>query len=174
MEREYASKGVAGAGLGLGIAGTVGTVAGLLNGGWGMARAAAAAADGGHCSENTAVNRYELNLTQEIGSKDAEISLLKANAYFDQKLVEVYTTLDRRDRELRDLIGKNKDEQYAINMNQAVLNGTTGATISCLQAQVAQLQGLTKLVIPATSVCPEPMPAKNSWTAPTAAAAAGA
>lgn len=113
-------------------------------------------------------------MTQEIGAKNAEISLLKANAYFDQKLVEVYTTLDRRDKELRDLIGKNKDEQYAINMNQAVLNGTTGATISCLQAQVAQLQGLTKLVIPATSVCPEPMPAKNSWTAPTAAAAAGA
>ena len=172
MEREYASKGVAGTALGFGIAGTVGA---LLNGGLEAARAATKNGNGNcTCSENTAVNRYELNLTQEIGVKDAEISLLKANAYFDQKMVDVYTTLDRRDRELRDLIGKNKDEQYAINMNQAVLNGTTGATISCLQAQVAQLQGLTKLVIPATSVCPEPMPAKNSWTAPTAAAAAGA
>ena len=172
MEREYASKGVAGTALGFGIAGTVGA---LLNGGLDAVRAATKNGNGNcTCSENTAVNRYELNLTQEIGAKNAEISLLKANAYFDQKLVEVYTTLDRRDKELRDLIGKNKDEQYAINMNQAVLNGTTGATISCLQAQVSQLQGLTKLVIPATSVCPEPMPAKNSWTAPTAAAAAGA
>lgn len=172
MEREYASKGVAGTALGFGIAGTVGA---LLNGGLDAVRAATKNGNGNcTCSENTAVNRYELNMTQEIGAKDAEISLLKANAYFDQKLVEVYTTLDRRDKELRGLIGKNKDEQYAINMNQAVLNGTTGATISCLQAQVAQLQGLTKLVIPATSVCPEPMPAKNSWTAPTAAAAAGA
>lgn len=172
MEREYASKGVAGTALGFGIAGTVGA---LLNGGLDAVRAATKNGNGNcTCSENTAVNRYELNMTQEIGAKNAEISLLKANAYFDQKLVEVYTTLDRRDKELRDLIGKNKDEQYAINMNQAVLNGTTGATISCLQAQVAQLQGLTKLVIPATSVCPEPMPAKNSWTAPTAAAAAGA
>lgn len=170
MEREYASKGVAGTALGFGIAGAVGA---LFNGGLGMARAAAGNGNCA-CSENTAVNRYEMNLTQEIGAKDAEISLLKANAYIDQKMVDVYTTLDRRDRELRDLIGKNKDEQYAINMNQAVLNGTTGATISCLQAQVAQLQGLTKLVIPATSVCPEPMHAKNSWTAPTAAAAAGA
>lgn len=172
MEREYASKGVAGTALGFGIAGTVGA---LLNGGLDAVRAATKNGNGNcTCSENTAVNRYELNMTQEIGAKNAEISLLKANAYFDQKLVEVYTTLDRRDKELRDLIGKNKDEQYAINMNQAVLNGTTGATISCLQAQVSQLQGLTKLVIPATSVCPEPMPAKNSWTAPTAAAAAGA
>ena len=172
MEREYASKGVAGTALGFGIAGTVGA---LLNGGLEAVRAATKSGNGNCiCSENTAVNRYELNMTQEIGEKDAEISLLKANAYIDQKMVDVYTTLDRRDRELRDLIGKNKDEQYAINMNQAVLNGTTGATISCLQAQVAQLQGLTKLVIPATSVCPEPMPAKNSWTAPTAAAAAGA
>jgi hypothetical protein len=34
----------------------------------------------------------------------------------------------------------------------------------------AELNGLTKTVIPITSVCPEPMPALNSWTAPTAAA----
>lgn len=167
MEREYASKGVAGSGLGLGIAGTA---LGLLNGGWGVARMAGAG--NCTCSENTAVNRYELNLTQEIGSKDAEISLLKANAYFDQKLVEVYTTLDRRDRELRDIIAANKDAQSAVNMNQAVLNGTTGATIACLQNQVAALQGLTKVVIPKTNVCPEPMDRYNSWTAPAAAAAA--
>ena len=40
-----------------------------------------------------------------------------------------------------------------------------------LQNQVAQLQALTKVVIPYTSICPEPMSRYNSWTAPTTPAA---
>ena len=50
---------------------------------------------------------------------------------------------------------------------QAVYNATNTGLISCLQSQVAQLQGLTKVVIPTTSICPEPMARYNSWTAPT-------
>ena len=66
MEREYASKGVAGTALGFGIAGTVGA---LLNGGLDAVRAATKNGNGNcTCSENTAVNRYELNMTQEIGA----------------------------------------------------------------------------------------------------------
>ena len=68
---EFASKGVAGAGLGLGIAGTA---LGLLNGGAGLL----SGWSGGCCSENTAVNRYELNLNQEIAAKDARIGLLES------------------------------------------------------------------------------------------------
>ena len=51
-------------------------------------------------------------------------------------------------------VRSNKDAQTAVNMNQAVYNGTNTATISCIQSQIAQLQGLTKLVVPNTSVCP--------------------
>ena len=39
-------------------------------------------------------------------------------------------------------------------MQQAVYNGTNTAALTCLQSQVAQLYGLTKLVVPNTSVCP--------------------
>ena len=66
----------------------------------------------------------------------------------------MYTALDRRDIELRNLIQKNKDEQNAVNLNQAVYNGTNTAAVACLQGQVAQLQGLTKLVVPNSSCCP--------------------
>jgi hypothetical protein len=38
--------------------------------------------------------------------------------------------------------------------DQKVFNATQISTISCIQGQIAQLQGLTKLVIPNGSVCP--------------------
>ena len=38
--------------------------------------------------------------------------------------------------------------------DQRVFNATQISTISCIQGQIAQLQGLTKLVIPNGSVCP--------------------
>lgn len=133
---EFASKGVAGAGLGLGIAGTA---LGILNGGAGLL----SGWSGGCCSENTAVNRYELNLTQEIAAKDAKIGLLEADKYTDQKLTEVY----------KDLNSQISNLQSQINA-QAVYNATMNGTVSCIQGQIAQLQGLTKLVVPNTSVCP--------------------
>ena len=148
---EYASKGVAGSGLGLGIAGTT---LGLLNGGLGNLFNGGGLMGANCCSENTPVTRYELNMAQTISSKDGEIALLKADKYTDEKLVEVYEALNTRINTLTDKVQANKDEQYGINLNQAVLNGTTGATIACIQNQVAQLQGLTKLVVPNTSVCP--------------------
>lgn len=137
---EYASKGVAGAGLGLGIAGTA---LGLLNGGWGNLLGGM----NGCCGENTAVNRYELNLVQEIAAKDAHIGLLEADKYTDQKIVEAY-------KDLQAQITAIKDNQTAINTQQAVYNGTNTATISCMQQQIAALQALTKLVVPNSSVCP--------------------
>lgn len=137
---EFASKGVAGAGLGLGIAGTA---LGILNGGAGLL----SGWGGGCCSENMAVNRYELNLTQEIAAKDAKIGLLEADKYTDQKIVEAY-------KDLQGQINAIQAAQNEVNMNQAVYNGTNTATLTCMQNQIAQLQSLTKLVVPNTSVCP--------------------
>lgn len=152
---EFASKGVAGSGLGLGIAGTA---LGLLNGLGGMAGLAANAAGcnscGGCCSENTPVSRYEMNQAQTIAAKDAEIGLLKADKYTDQKLSEVTAYLMGQIKDMSNEVRANKDEQAGVNMQQAVYNATNTAAISCLQNQVAALQGLTKLVIPNSSVCP--------------------
>lgn len=138
---EFASKGVAGSGLGLGIAGTaLGLLnggAGLLGGGWGR----------GVCSENTPVSRYELGLQQEIAAKDSRIGLLESNIYTDQKLADVYDRLTTK-------MNGMKDEQAAVNMAQAAYNAGNTAAVSVIQSQVAQLMGLTKLVIPNGSVCP--------------------
>lgn len=132
----------------LGAIGTAGVLMpGLFNGGLFGGGA-------GCCSDNTAVSRYELNLTQEIASKDSRIGLLESQVYVDGKLVDVVKDYTAQINALAAEVRANKDDQTAVNMQQAVYNGTNTATISCIQSQIAALQALTKLVVPNTSVCP--------------------
>lgn len=137
---EFASKGVAGSGLGLGIAGTA---LGLLNGGLGNVLGTGWNTNNCVCSANQFVNRYELEMENKIVGKDSEIALLKSNIYTDQKIADVYERLNN----------KISGVEAAVN-TQAVVNATITGTISCMQGQIAQLQGLTKLVVPNSSVCP--------------------
>ena len=140
-EIEYASKGVAGSGLGLCIAGTA---LGLLNGGLNGVLGGGCNNGWNHgCSENSMVNRYELAQESRISKLESEIALRDANIYNDQKLLELYKYIDGK------LEGVN-----ATLATQAVYNATQTATINCMQGQIAQLFGLTKLVVPNTSVCP--------------------
>lgn len=169
---EYASKGVANTALGMSIGGVI---LGLLNGGANVLGARPANAScNGMCSENQYVNRYEMTMTQAISSKDGEIALLKSERYTDERLVEVYKDLNRQINAVNEKIQANRDEQNAVNCQQAVFNGTMTSTVGCLQQQIACLQSLTKVVIPKDSVCPEPMDRYNSWTAPTTGGAATA
>ena len=135
---EFASKGVAGSGLGLGIAGTA---LGVLNGGLGNILGTGYNNCG--CSENMMVNRYELNQENRIAKLETEVALRDANIFTDQKIADVYERLDTKIRGL----------EAGLNA-QAVYNATNTAAINCIQGQVAQLFGLTKLVVPNTSVCP--------------------
>lgn len=137
---EYASKGVAGAGLGLGIAGTS---LGLLNGGLGMLGLGNRMNTSQCCYQDQYVNRYEMTMAQELAAKDGEIALLRADKYTDQKLTEVYKDLNSQINNLQQQIAQ-----------QAVYNATVNGTLTCMQQQIAQLQSLTKLVVPNASVCP--------------------
>lgn len=158
---EYASKGVANAGLGFGIAGTVGTIASLLGGsallnGWNPRYAE------GCCNENHVVTRYDAEKSARIAQLEGELANKNAEIYTDKKSLELYQYIDNR---LRGVEG-----QLA---QQAVYNATNNGLIGCLQNQVAALQGMTKTVIPDSSICPPPMPRYNSWTAPAAGASTG-
>lgn len=147
----YASKGMAGAGLGLGIAGTA---LGLLNGGLGNLWGGAAPMAQMACSENTGVNRFELEQERTISNKDMEIAYWRGQDETNRKITDAYTKLENRINGVAAEVRANKDEQAGINLQQAVYNGTNTAALSCLQSQVAQLQGMTKMVIPNSSVCP--------------------
>jgi hypothetical protein len=144
---EFASKGVAGSGLGLGIAGTA---LGVLNGGLGGILGGI----GGGCSENQMVNRYELDMAQSLANKDMEIAYWRGQDETNRKISDTYANLEGQIKDLAREVRCNKEEQCGINMQQAVYNGTNTATIGCIQGQVAQLLALGKFVIPNGSVCP--------------------
>ena len=154
------------AGRGTTALGVVGTVLG------GIGTAAATGVLGGNgmnlfgngnnaanvCNDNMPVSRYDLAQKQEIAALQTENALLKADKYTDQKFSDLNDRYNERFR--------NIEAQLAA---QAVHNATNDAVLGCMQGQIAQLYGLTKLIVPATSVCPAPMPQYNSWTAPTTA-----
>ena len=148
-EENYANKGVAGAGLGLGIAGTA---LGLLNGGLGNLGIGTAP----RSSEEHWVNRYEAAQSARIAELETEVKLRDANTYTDSKILDLYKYVD----------GKFGVVEAQI-CQQNVYNATNTAALNCINGQIAQLMGLTKTVIPAVNICPEPMAKYNSWTAPT-------
>lgn len=163
---DYASKGVANGGLVTGIIGTAGfgvtALTALLDalnksnnaraasGGADVAMAAmipalVAASSGGSCkcSEDHMINRYEAGKDAEIAELRTELKLRDANTYTDGKMLEMYQYIDGRLRGVEGQIAQ-----------QAVYNATNTAALNCMQGQIAQLQSLTKMVIPNSSVCP--------------------
>ena len=137
----YASKGVAGAGLGLGIAGTA---LGLLNNNGGLGGVLGGTTRS-TCNEDHYVNRYEASQSARIAELETEVKLRDSNIYTDQKILEVYRYFDNK------LEGVN-----AAICAQNVYNATNTAAINCINGQVAQLMALTKMVIPIASICPTP------------------
>ena len=154
VENKFASKGVAGAGLGLGIAGTA---LGLMAGNGGLGNLFGTGNCG--CNEDHYVNRYEASQNARIAELETEVKLRDSNIYTDSKILELYKYVDGK-------FGAVEAELC----QQRVFNATNTSAIGCLNAQIAQLMALTKTVIPADNICPQPMPQYNSWTAPTAAA----
>ena len=141
VEKDYASRGQANLNTVLGSLGTASfampILGGLLGGGWNGCNAPAA------CSDYMAGNRYELNMQRELNNKDMEIAYLKGRDAAKSDSLELYRYVDGKfaavERELAD---------------QRVFNATQIGTISCMQGQIAQLMGLTKLVVPNGSICP--------------------
>lgn len=147
---EFASKGVAGSGLGLGIAGTA---LGLLNngvggilGGW-----------GNNCGYNygpyglRALSHFDLAQVEKIAALESGIALRDANVYGDQKLLELYKYVDG---ELKDIRKTMCEDRLA----QATINAKLESGIDVLGNQVASINNtickLTKIVIPNSSMCP--------------------
>lgn len=154
---EFASRGVAGSGLGLGIAGTA---LGVLNGGLGGILNMRTNAC--NCSEDHFVNRYEVGLEGRISTLEADKKLLEATIYTNDQLNKFRNYVD----------GRIAGVETRLNA-QDTYNATNTAAIGCINNQITSLLntvgGITKTVVPITAVCPEPMKLYNSWTAPAAA-----
>lgn len=97
----------------------------------------------GGCGENAFINRYESGMAARISELETEVKLRDANFYTISELGKLRDYVDSRftgvEREISE---------------QRVYNAAANSAIACIQGQVAQLMGVTKLVIPNTSVCP--------------------
>ena len=122
---EFASNGKANAGLTTGI---IGTALGVLNGGWGNLLG------GGNCgcSENTGVNRYELNQSEVISKLQSDVALRDANIYNDQKLLEVYKYFDGQIKDIRATMCEN---DKALAVSNAKIEGTFAVLGERMNAQ---------------------------------------
>lgn len=135
---EYASKGVANAGLTTGI---IGSALGAMNSG--ILPGLFGSGCNSNCSENMAVNRYEAAQSARIAELETEVKLRDANTYTDSKLGALRDYVD----------GKFSRVEHEL-CDQKVYNATLNGAVGCIQGQIAQLMSLTKLVVPNTSVCP--------------------
>lgn len=148
------TRGIATGGLTTGI---IGTALGAMNSG------ILPGLFGGGCYNNSnscggqMVNRYEAAQAARIAELETEVKLRDANVY-------TMTEMGK----LRDYVDSRINAVNSQLCQQAVVNAQVTANLACLTNTVNTLSGLTKTVIPITSVCPEPMPQYNSWTAPTA------
>ena len=83
-----------------------------------------------------------------------EIAYWRGQDETNRKISDAYTKLENRIIGLAGEVRANKEEQAALNLQQAVYNGTNTAAVGCIQGQIAQLQSLTKLIVPNSSCCP--------------------
>lgn len=143
---EYTSKGQGALNTVLGAIGTAGAT-GILNGGLGGIFGGCGSGYGwggnGCCSEQIPVNRYEAAQSARIAELETEVKLRDANTY----------TLGEMGK-LRDYVDGRFAVVDAAICDQKVMNATVTSTMNCMANQIAALNGLTKLVVPNSSVCP--------------------
>ena len=149
MEVEKAaSRGVANTALGLSI-GALGW--NLLGGGLG------GVLNGGGNAGAAGYSRYDAEKDAKIAELETEVKLRDANTF----------TMGEMGK-LRDYVERKFDHVEHELCEQKAYNAANNATLGCISGQVAQLYGLTKLIIPNTSICPG---WGNVTVAPEAAAA---
>lgn len=151
VTHDYASKGVAGTGLGLGIAGTA---LGLLNNNGGLGGVLGGVLGGNNSG------------TMALFSENAQ---LKAEKYTDKQVANLYEAKVRDDKELAvfaNAIDKRVASlETALPLHMQIIDGkiaqTAQAADCCCKASQAAIAGLqstvnaiTKLVVPNSAICP--------------------
>jgi hypothetical protein len=92
---------------------------------------------------NNVVNRYEADMQAMIARLETEVKLRDANVYSMNGMNDLRNYVDAKFSAVEKEICEQK-----------VYNAANTATVTCIANQVNQLMGLTKLVIPNTSICP--------------------
>lgn len=179
---EFASKGVAGSGLGLGIAGTAlgvlnnggngGLLGGLFGGGNQNVVSALQAENGMLKAENysdkNAKEVYAQSLADNRRIRDEAFAFIKPLA---DESANNRVELARLQEQLKCCCEKQELREQIVLGKVNELGLTTQAKFACVDQTIAGMMGtlgnITKTVIPMSAMCPAPMPQYNSWVAPT-------
>lgn len=174
---DYASKGVAGTGLGLGIAGTA---LSLLNNNGGNVLGGLLGGGSNRMSELLAENsmlkseNYSDKVAKEVYAQTvADNNALKDEMYKFIKPISDQVVQNQVDSAvLKAQIEKDKEiaklqmENCCCQLNSKI--DMVASTSACGIAQLNNIvSNITKTIVPISSVCPQPMAQYNSWTAPT-------
>lgn len=152
FDPKYASRGVANAGLTTGIVGSaLGAISsGILPNLFGGNKAVN--------SEDMPVNRYELNLTQQLEAEKSKNAMLEAHIYTDnrtdEKMKEAKTELRADIAAISGRVDCLEKRTAKNEMENAVFATAANGEISCMQREINRLYGLTQLKIGNSSVCP--------------------
>lgn len=182
---EFASKGVANAGL---VTGIIGTSLGVLNnGGLNLGGILGGNAAGGVALGVLAEKDAKIaELTSEkyadgVG-KDVYVQALADNKAVREELYAFIKPLSEEAANNRVNVARMEEQIKCLNqqmelreqivlgkVNEVAMTANNGLTalngaLACLQNTVA---GITQTIVPASAVCPNPMPANNAWVAPT-------
>lgn len=111
----------------LGAVGTAGAL-GMMNGLFGRGPRP----DG----DDKPVTRYELGLVRESIAKDGELAELRSKLYTNEQVSGVRQQLND------------------FQAQQMLYNGTNNAAVACIQKQVNELFGLTRLMVPNSNIAP--------------------
>lgn len=180
---EFASKGVASSGLGIGIAGTAlgllnngGNGGGVLGGLFGNNnQATISALQAENYSDKNAKEVYMQSLTDNRRLRDETFAYLKplsdeaANNRVELAKLQAELKCCCEKQELREQIVLGKVNELAL---------TTQAKFGCIDGTIASMMGtlgkITDTIVPMSAICPTPMAKYNSWAAPTNTPATGA
>ena len=187
---EFASKGVAGAGLGTGIAGLAlgvlnssnngnGLLGGLFGGGNQNVVSALQAENGMLKAENysdkNAKEVYAQSLADNRRLRDEAFAYLKplsdeaANNRVELAKLQAELKCCCEKQELREQIVLGKVNELAL---------TTQAKFGCIDQTIACMMGtigkITDTIVPMSAICPTPMAKYNAWVAPTNTPTTGA
>lgn len=100
--------------------------------------------------ENNAVCVHDMQMTQELAKKDAQIARLESKQYTNDAVIDLYKYVDGEFKTIREQLNAKWTEQAVVNANLS--NGLTA--LSGQAASTAQLVAqITKTAVPSSAIC---------------------
>lgn len=100
--------------------------------------------------ENNAVCVHDMQMTQELAQKDAQIARLESKQYTNDAVINLYKYVDGEFKTMREQLNAKWTEQAVVNANLS--NGLT-ALSGQVQSTAQLVAQITKTAVPSSAIC---------------------